>query len=483
MSQLQTAERSDSDQPELKRVMGPKLLLLFIVGDILGTGIYAVTGTVAKEVGGVVWLPFLVAFVVATLTAFSYLELVTKYPQAAGAALYAHKAFGIHFVTFLIAFTVMCSGITSASTASRAFAANFEAMINVVRADWMGIGEVEVSDGLTTVLALMFMALVALINLRGVAESVYANVVLTCIELSGLLIVIFVGFFAITQGRADFSRVVMFDTPEDKGIFLAVTAATSLAFFAMVGFEDSVNMAEETKDPEKVFPKIMLTGLGITGLIYVLVSISAISLVPAGELGQGEAPLLKVVQAGAPNLPIDQIFPLISMFAVANSALINMLMASRLLYGMARQRVLPPVLGKVLAGRRTPWVSILFTTALAFGLITVVGRVSSLGGTTALLLLAVFTVVNICCLILRRDPQAHKHFVAPTAIPVLGALCCAYLVGPWTGRDPEQYGIAGVLIAIGIVLWAITWLINRAIYSRKTYLKDPSELESDGPHN
>src|SRR5687768_943337 len=114
-----------AEEPGLKRVMGPWLLLLFIVGDILGTGIYALTGQVAKQVGGVVWLPFVVAFVVALLTAFSYLELVTKYPRAAGAALYTHRAFGIHFVTFIVAFAVMCSGITSASTASRAFAANF----------------------------------------------------------------------------------------------------------------------------------------------------------------------------------------------------------------------------------------------------------------------------------------------------------------------------------------------------------------------
>ena len=99
-------------EPSLHRVMGPWLLLLFIVGDILGTGIYALTGQVAKQVGGVVWLPFLVAFVIAVVTAFSYLELVTKYPKAAGAALYTHKAFGIHFVTFIVAFAVMCSGIT-----------------------------------------------------------------------------------------------------------------------------------------------------------------------------------------------------------------------------------------------------------------------------------------------------------------------------------------------------------------------------------
>jgi basic amino acid/polyamine antiporter, APA family len=467
------ADRADH-QPELKRVMGPKLLLLFIVGDILGTGIYAVTGSVANEVGGAVWVPFLVAFVVALLTAFSYLELVTKYPQAAGAALYTHKAFGVHFVTFLVCFTVMCSGITSASTASRAFAANLAAFTNVLQGE--GASN-QLSAGMTTLLAILFILLVALINLRGVAESVKANVVLTSVELSGLLIVIFVGLFAASQGKADFSRVVMFDTAEDKSVFIAITAGTSLAFFAMVGFEDSVNMAEETKDPERVFPKIMLTGLSITGVIYILVSITAIALVPAGELGEGEAPLTKVVTAGAPNLPIGDIFPLIAMFAVANSALINMMMASRLLYGMAKQRVLPPALGRVLEGRRTPWVAIVFTTALAVGLLFFIQRLAALGGTTALLLLAVFTVVNIACLVLRRDPVQHQHFKAPSVIPVLGALCCAYLVGPWTGRATVQYSIAGVLLAIGVVLWAITWAINRALYSRPTYVRDPTELE------
>ena len=478
MTDTSTTEAADRqhNEPELKRVMGPKLLLLFIIGDILGTGIYAVTGNVAKEVGGAVWVPFLVAFIVATITAFSYLELVTKYPQAAGAALYAHKAFGVHFVTFLVCFTVMCSGITSASTAARAFAANLAAFASVVQGQG---ADVEVSDGLTLTLALGFIALVALINLRGVAESVKANVVLTSVELSGLLIVIFVGVFAVTQGKADFSRVVMFDTAEDKSIFIAITAGTSLAFFAMVGFEDSVNMAEETKEPEKIFPPIMLTGLGITGLIYILVSITAIALVPPGELGEGEAPLTKVVEAGAPGLPIGDIFPLIAMFAVANSALINMMMASRLLYGMAKQRVLPPVLGRVLEGRRTPWVAILFTTGLAFGLLIFVDQLSVLGGTTALLLLAVFTVVNISCLVLRRDPVKHKHFVAPTVLPILGALFCAYLVGPWTGRSPAQYPVAGILIGIGVVLWFITWLVNRAIYSRKTYVRDVEDLDTD----
>ena len=167
------------------------------------------------------------------------------------------------------------------------------------------------------------------------------------------------------------------------------------------------------------------------------------------------------MQAGAPNFPVG-IFAFITMFAVANTALINMLMASRLVYGMSRERVLPAVLGKVHATRRTPYVAIAFTTLLAFGLITFVGGVPALGGTTALLLLCVFTVVNIAVLVLRRDRVDHQHFRTPTILPVLGALTCAFLVGPWTGRDPVQYRIAGILLAIGVVLWVVTVLVNRA---------------------
>ncbi|OJF97530.1 APC family permease [Pararhizobium antarcticum] len=437
-------------QPELKRVMGPGLLLLFIIGDILGTGIYALTGQVAAEVGGVVWLPFLVAFVVALLTAFSYLELVTKYPQAAGAALYTHKAFGVHFLTFIVAFAVMSSGITSAATASRAFAANFSAGLG------MDMGEAGV-----IAVAVLFIALVAAINFRGVGESVKLNVVLTVIELSGLLLIIAIGFWAIGHGQGDVSRIWTFVPPEgSSGVFWPVVAATTLAFFAMVGFEDSVNMAEECKNPSKIFPKVLLGGLLITGAIYMLVSISAITLVSAEDLGEGETPLLKVVQAGAPGFPIS-IFGLITMLAVANSALINMMMASRLLYGMGREGVIPAVLGRVHKSRHSPYIAILFTTALAIALITLAGGVPELGGTTALLLLCVFAVVNIAVLVLRRDTVEHKHFRTPTIVPILGAITCAFLAGPWTGREPVQYFIAACLIGLGVVLWLATLGIMR----------------------
>jgi amino acid transporter len=170
------------------------------------------------------------------------------------------------------------------------------------------------------------------------------------------------------------------------------------------------------------------------------------------------------------------------MFAVANSALINMLMASRLVYGMSRERVLPPILGRVHEGRRSPYVAIAFTTVLAFGLIAFVGAVPALGGTTALLLLCVFTIVNVAVLVLRRDQVEHDHFRTPTFLPVIGAASCAFFAGPWTGRDPVQYRIAGVLLAIGLALWLVTVLINRRVRHERR-APEMATIGGSGPIN
>ncbi len=205
------------------------------------------------------------------------------------------------------------------------------------------------------------MVLLALINLRGVGESVKFNVVLTLVEVTALAIVIGVGFYVDRPGRRQTSsRITTFENPDDKGLFLAVTAATSIAFFAMVGFEDSVNMVEETKEPERIFPRDdadrprhrgdhLHAGRGLGG--------HGADLRPDRRGRREGRALLEVVRIGAPDFPIDKVFPFLAVFAVANTALINMLMASRLLYGMANQDVLPRALGKVLAehaARRTP---------------------------------------------------------------------------------------------------------------------------------
>ena len=480
-----STEPADSERPsELKRVMGPRLLLLFIVGDILGAGVYAVTGQMAGGVGGIVWLPFLLAFVVATITALSYLELVTKYPQAAGAALYTHKAFGIHFITFIVAFAVVCSGITSASTAS----ATLAGFLTDGQAINGWIDEGGVSAGTITAIAMGFMILLALVNLRGVGESVKFNVVLTLVEVSALAIVIGVGFYVIVNGEGDLSRITVFEDANDKGLFLAVTAATSIAFFAMVGFEDAVNMVEEVEEPQKIFPRTMLTGLGIAVILYMLVAVSVVSVLTSDQIKtineeEGRA-LLSVVSVGAPDFPIDKVFPFLAVFAVANTALINMLMASRLIYGMARQDVLPRQLGAVLPGRRTPWAAIVFTTLMALGLIFYVRQdpdsdiVVNLASVTSLLLLCVFAVVNIACMVLRGKKHDHvkTYFTSPGPLPYLGAFLCLFLVGPWVDRDSIVYEIAGGLMVIGVVLWAITFAINKATGQGDSSFEDVDSL-------
>ena len=253
--------------------------------------------------------------------------------------------------------------------------------------------------------------LLALINLRGVGESVKFNVVLTMVEVTALAIVIGIGFYVMVTKGADPGQLVVFDSATDRGLFAATTVATAIAFFAMVGFEDSVNMVEEVQDPERIFPRALLTGLGVAALIYVLVAVSVIVVIPLGEIQSFEGEtgiLIEVVKQGAPGFPVSKVFPFLTVFAVANTALINMLMASRLIYGLAQQDVLPRSLGKVSTNRRAPWAGIAFTTLLALGLITVVtldsdsSVVVALSGTTALLLLVVFTIVNVACLVARR---------------------------------------------------------------------------------
>src|SRR5699024_7669694 len=348
----------------------------------------------------------------------------------------------------------------SASTSSIFLAENVLAAFRLE--DSLGEGAATVT---ATVIALAFLGLVACINLYGVSESVKANVALTLIELTGLMVVMLVGFYAIGRGQADFSRVILFETPGEKGLFMAVIGATALAFFSMVGFEDSVNMAEETVDPVKNFPKALTGGLSVTGVIYVVISIIAVAVVPIGQLTEAPTPLLTVVEVGAPDIPIQTIFAFISIFAVANTVLINMMMASRLLYGMAKQGVLPGVLKGVLSTRRTPYAGILFSTLLAVLLVLTVSTVlaeqtiEALGCTTALLLLSVFGLVNVSVLVLRWVPGQESHFRTPTVLPVIGALPSFALISP-LAPPTENYVIAGALLAIGLLLYVLTWLSN-----------------------
>ena len=419
----------------LKRAISRNMLLMLVVGDVLGAGIYALVGQVAGRVGGAFWVAFLMALALAVFTAFGYAELVTKYPKAAGAAVYVNRAWGKPFLTFLVAFAVMCSGLTSAATLSRAFAAGY------------GPHSLDLSP---TIPAIAFIALLGLVNYWGISESARLNVGLTLIELAGLLIVLIVGTVAIAGGSGDVDPGRALEFTESRSILTAVMAGAGLAFFALIGFEDSVNMAEEVRDPVHNYPRALLGGLVVAGALYILVTVVASMVVPAERLAGSPRPLLEVVRAGPLKVPTG-LFAAISMCALANGALINMLMASRIVYGMSRERILPPTLGRVDGRRQTPLVAIAGTTGLAV-LLILTGDLSDLADTTVLLLLMVFTAVNLAVLVLRRKPTASPYFRAPAAMPWLGAIVSVALMAT---KAPMVFARAGVLLFLGIGVWGI----------------------------
>jgi len=427
---------------ELKRVIGRRVLMLFVIGDILGAGIYALVGQVAGKVGGAIWVPFLAAFVLASLTATAYAELVGKYPKAAGAALYTNRAFGIPFLTFMVAFAVMMSGITSASAAARAFGGRYLAEFVTLP---------------VLVGALGFLAVVTLVNLAGISESVKVNVVLTLIEAFGLLVIMAIGAWALLQGDGNPGRALEFHS--EDGAFLGILGGTALAFYALLGFEDSVNLAEEAKDPQRDFPRALFGGLVVTVVIYLAVAFTATMLVDTRTLEESTGPLLEVVNVAGLSFP-PKLFALIALLAVGNTALINMIMASRLVYGMAREDIVPAAFGLVHARRGTPWPAILFTVAIAVVLVST-GDIGGLADTTVLLLLLVFALVNVCVIVLRRERVEHSHFRAPTWMPALGAVVCLILASPLTGRDLDVYVRAAILLAVGVLLWLLNHLFSR----------------------
>ncbi|MGR6742995.1 APC family permease [Microbacterium sp. F1-18] len=424
----------------LRRGIGGPLLFAFILGDVLGAGVYALMGVLSERVGGMLWAPLLAALVLALLTAGSYAELVTKYPRAGGAAVFAERAFKNKLVSFLVGFCMLAAGVVSAAGLSIAFAGQY----------LQTFVEVPVVP-----VAIVFLAVLAALNARGIRESMGANFVMTAIEVSGLVIVVVVVGVLLAGGGGDVSRVTQ--VPDGTGVATAVLAGAIIAYYSFVGFETSANMIEEVKEPSRMYPRALFAALGAAGLVYVLVGLASSIALPPEELSSSSGPLLAVVEASGVAVP-SWLFSLIALIAVANGALLTMIMASRLTYGMAEQGLLPRVLSRVLPGRQTPWVAILATTLVAM-LLTLVGDLALLAETVVLLLLFVFLSANISVLVLRRDRVEHDHFRVWTFVPVLGIASCLLLLSQQTLR---VWIFGAILIAGGIVLFFVArWARGR----------------------
>jgi basic amino acid/polyamine antiporter, APA family len=438
MSSDISAERAeDTGAPTaLARAITGPLLFLFILGDVLGAGIYALMGVLSGKVGGALWAPLVLALLMALLTAGSYAELVTKYPRAGGAAVFAERAFGVPVLSFLVGFSMLAAGVTSAAGLALAFSGDYLATfvdVPVVPA------------------ALVFLLLVACLNARGISESLKTNMVMTVVELSGLVIVVVAVAVMVGSGhgQADVGRVVEF--PAGSTPAVAILSGAIIAYYSFVGFETSANVVEEIKDPSRVYPRALFAALITAGVMYALVGIASATALPASELSDSSGPLLAVVAATGVGIP-DWVFSLIALIAVANGALLTMIMSSRLTYGMAEQGLLPAVLTRVLPKRRTPWVAIIATTVVAM-VLTVIGELSTLAETVVLLLLFVFLSTNIAVLVLRRDHVEHAHFRVWTFVPVLGVASCVLLL---TQQSATVWLFAAVLLAVGVVLYLMS---------------------------
>ena len=434
------SEPASGGELTLRRSIGLWQMTLYAAGSMLGAGIYGLVGRVAAEMGSAIWLAFLLSLVAAGLTGLSYASLGSRYPRAGGAAYITQRAYRRSLLTHIVGLTVACSGFTSIAAGARVVGENLQALPGL--------------EGLPTgMLAFIYLAIVGAIVYRGIRESMWVNVACTLVEAGGLLLVIAVGLRF--WGSANLLEFPVGPETEAGLPLVLMVQGVVLTFYSFLGFEDSINVAEELKNPRRNLPFGLVMALVLTVIIYISVSITAVSVVPWQELAEANAPLAEVMARAAPWLPA-WVFIAITIFAVANTGLINYVTASRLLYGMARDRHLPRSLAIIHPVRRTPHVAI----GLIFVLIAILilsGDISQLASATVLLLLLVFSVVNSALVILKLRPgEPQGAFELPLAMPALGAVVCFVMfvarAGAGDGRAPV---IAGVLLlgVSALYLW------------------------------
>jgi amino acid transporter len=445
----------DTGHSELKRSITGRLLFFYVLGDVLGSGIYVLIGAVAGAVGGAFWLAFAVGVSIATITGLAYAELVTKYPRAAGASLYVNKAFRNKPLTFLVTISFLSASFAATGSLASGFAKYF--------------GEVwDLPPAL--LVTILFVAVLAVINFIGITESVVANMMMTVVEVTGLVIIMVIGAWYVLEGDAHFGTLTEFST--DGNEIFAVVAGVALAFFAMTGFENAANVAEETLEPKKTFPRALVGGMLAAGVIYVLVAMTAALTVDVPVLADSDAALLEVVKEGIIPVPVGVmtiLFACIAMVAITNTTLVAVVTQSRILYGMAREDVVPGVFAKIHPERRSPWVGLLFSFAVVVALL-VAGDlilrasgedvVTRLANVTVVFLLFIYALVIVSALKLRGTDESDGTFRANTGLLLVGLVGNAVLLGYVLYDDPTSlYWVAG-LLAVGVVLFLLEFFFG-----------------------
>jgi amino acid transporter len=416
----------------LKRALGLAGLVFYGVGIILGAGIYSVLGSAAGVVGPALWISFAISSAVALLTALSYAELAAAHPRAAAEFTYLRAAVpnrpSVALVTGLL---VALSGAATASTVAIAFAGYLRSFVDVPAAP----------------VAALLVAAAAALNLVGVKESGWVNAAFTLLEAAGLVLFVVVG---VTGGAEPFGAAL---SAAPTG---SVISGAALVFFSYLGFENIANLAEEAKAPERDLPRAIFLSLGFSTALYVLVALAAIALMPPDQLAASSAPLADAARTASPRLA--GALGGIALFATANTALVSMLVASRAVFGIARDGELPSVMAKLLSKRDTPWVAILAVAAVACALLPF-GKVGVVASISSFAALVAFATVNAALIVLRyREPDVARPFRVPGSIggfPILPAFGVVTTLGIATqlDRDALVGGAAALGIFAGYALW------------------------------
>jgi len=446
--------------PELKRCLKLQDLVIFGVGIILGAGIYALVGKAAGITGNSIWLSFGIGALIASFTALSFAELSSKMPQAAGEYVYITKAFKSKAFSFVLMWLLIIVGISTAAAVSLGFSGYLNALLGTTgivlfESPWLTIST-------ASVIAILLIGAAAWFNYKSVKSSSTINTIFTFIEVTGLLLIIFAGILFLTQGNALPNLLEM-----PNGIS-GVMGAMAVIFFAYLGFDEIINMAEDVENPRQNLPKALILSVAITSIFYILVSIAAVTVVPWQELGLSEAPLADVASGVFGSIG-GILLGIIALFATANTVLIVILAVSREIYGTAREeKAIPRFLSKISEKTHTPANAILFTfiIAVAFALmedIVVIAELADFG------LFTVFLFINLAVIFLRYSNEKHEgQFKVPLNIgkfPVLsaiGALSCLVAILSYiikftdTGIEfvlGESVIVSAIIFAIGIVLY------------------------------
>lgn len=417
---------------ELKRVLGLPMLTFYGTGMILGAGIYTVIGKAAGVAGESIWLSLIFAAISAALSALSYAELASMFPSVGGVYVYLGEAFPkSKWVSNSSGLMMSFAGVATSAAVALAFAGYVQHFF-------------EFSPAL---IALFLLIIFTGINILGIQETSWMNVVFTLIEVFGLLVFIYLGMKSPKFGEA------LNTMPT-----LATLSGSALIIFAYFGFENMVNFAEETKNPEKTLPRAILLSICITTILYVLVALAAISLLPIDQLAHSKAPLSDAVHPISSKLA--GALGGIALFATANTVLIALATTSRILYGMAKKKAVPAVFGKLHPTRQTPWVADILICALSIALLPL-GKVEILASISSFATMVAFFAVHVALIILRiQRPELERPFSVPFSfkgipiLPVLGGLVTLLL----TLQFEKAVYVVGVVF---LIIIAISQLVRK----------------------